>query len=91
MNSSSFKNSLEPLRKATLIWISLVLLTCLAGMLAETNELSPVLIWVVLLSLVIKAQLITDRFMGLKGVKLGWRLSMAGFSILISALAWLLY
>jgi len=91
MKESNLNESLRSLRKATIIWVSLILLTCLAGMLAESSVLTPILILIVLTSLVIKAQLITDNFMGLKGVKLGWRLSMAGFSIVISTLAWILY
>ncbi len=78
----------KKLKQATAVWLFLIILTLSAWYISEQGSLTPALIVVVLASLIIKAQLITDYFMGLHKVKLGWRLSMTGFAIVISGIVW---
>ena len=68
MQNNFIKNTLE------IVWITLVLLTLFAFLLGYLNYISPLVVSVLLLSTFIKGQLVIDYFMGLKDVKLRYRL-----------------
>jgi len=65
-----------PNRKRTLeyVWIILVILTIFAYLLGYLKLIGTSLVGVLLLSTFIKGQLVIDHFMGLKTVKLKYRL-----------------
>jgi len=68
MQNNFIKNTLE------IVWITLVLLTLFAFLLGYLNYISPLVVSVLLVSTFIKGQLVIDYFMGLKDVKLRYRL-----------------
>ena len=57
-----------------MVWITLVLLTIFAFLLGYLNYINPLIVSVLLMSTFIKGQLVIDYFMGLKDVKLRYRL-----------------
>lgn len=79
MSHTRFKSS----TKLTVIWIILILLT-LSSAIVGYYELSGLyIVGFVLLTVVIKGQLIIDHFMGLRHVRGLWRLAMLGFVFVI--------
>lgn len=68
MQNNFIKSTLE------IVWISLVLLTIFAFLLGYLNYINPLFVSVLLMSTFIKGQLVIDYFMGLKDVKLRYRL-----------------
>jgi cytochrome c oxidase subunit IV len=62
------KNTLE------IVWFALVLLTVFAFSLGYLNYINTSIVAVLLISTFIKAQLVVDYFMGLKNVRLRYRL-----------------
>jgi len=86
MQNNFIKNTLE------IVWITLVLLTLFAFLLGYLNYISPVFVSVLLLSTFIKGQLVIDHFMGLKEVKLSYRLiPTLWLGIVISLIAFTYY
>ena len=82
MQNYFIKNTLQ------MAWITLVLLTLFAFLLGYLNYISPLFVTVLLLSTFIKGQLVIDYFMGLKDVKLRYRLiPMAWLFAVISLIA----
>ena len=55
-------------------WIALVLLTLFAFLLGWLKLVSPLLVAILLLSTFVKGQLVIDHFMGLKDVRLKYRI-----------------
>jgi hypothetical protein len=64
----NLKNTLE------IVWFVLVLLTVFAFLLGYLNYINTSIVAVLLISTFIKAQLVVDYFMGLKNVRLRYRL-----------------
>ena len=64
----NLKNTLE------IVWFTLVLLTVFAFLLRYLNYINTSIVAVLLISTFIKAQLVVDYFMGLKNVRLRYRL-----------------
>ncbi len=65
---SNLKNTLE------IVWFTLVLLTVFAFSLGYLNYINTSIVAILLISTFIKAQLVVDYFMGLKNVRLRYRL-----------------
>ncbi|WP_309496599.1 cytochrome C oxidase subunit IV family protein [Sulfurovum sp.] len=57
-----------------LVWFTLVLLTVFAFVLGYLNYINTILVFVLLVSTFLKGQLVIDYFMGLRSVKLRYRL-----------------
>ena len=55
-------------------WLALVLLTLFAFLLGWLKLVSPLLVAILLLSTFVKGQLVIDHFMGLKDVRLKYRI-----------------
>ncbi len=73
-------------KKLTIIWIILIVLT-LSSTLVGYLELSGLyIVGFVLLTVVIKGQMIIDYYMGLKNVRGFWRHAMLGFVFVIPAI-----
>lgn len=68
MQNNLIKNTLE------IVWFNLVLLTIFAFLLGYLNYINPLVVSILLMSTFIKGQLVIDYFMGLKDVKLRYRL-----------------
>ena len=69
--------------KATRIWIVLMLLTIAAYVFARLGYEGQVLVAVVLAGAWIKGQLIIDHFMGLKNVRLVWRIIVSSWLLIV--------
>lgn len=59
---------------STKIWILLIMLTFITFSMGYFEFIAPLIIGMILLSIFIKGQLISDYFMGLKEVKLRYRI-----------------
>lgn len=57
-----------------LVWFTLVLFTVFAFVLGYLNYINTILVFVLLVSTFLKGQLVIDYFMGLRSVKLRYRL-----------------
>lgn len=68
MRNNFIKSTLE------IVWIILVLLTIFAFLLGYLNYINPLVVSILLMSTFIKGQLVIDYFMGLKDVRLCYRL-----------------
>ncbi len=62
------------MRKLEIAWITLVLLTIFAFLLGYLNYVNSVFVSLLLISTFIKGQVVIDYFMGLKHVRLRYRL-----------------
>ncbi|MDX2502948.1 MAG: cytochrome C oxidase subunit IV family protein [Gammaproteobacteria bacterium] len=70
-------------KKLTLIWIILVVLTLITATIGVLELSGLYIVGFVLLTIIIKGQLIIDHFMGLRRVRGFWRLAMLGFVFVI--------
>lgn len=71
-------------RLSTIFWLVMLALTCISAYFAEQPELSLTLIGVVLFITAIKAALIVDHFMCLRGAPLFWRGLLMAYVPLVS-------
>lgn len=69
--------------KLTIIWIILILLTLSSALIGYFELSGLYVVGFVLLTVVIKGQLIIDHYMGLRRVRGFWRLAMLGFVFMI--------
>lgn len=72
--------------KLTVIWIILIALTLSAALIGYFQLSGLAVVGLVLLTVVIKGQLIIDHYMGLRNVRGFWRLAMSGFIFGISGI-----
>lgn len=72
--------------KLTVIWIILIALTLSTAMIGYFQLSGYTIVGIILLTVVIKGQLIIDHYMGLRNVRGFWRLSMLGFVFVISGI-----
>ncbi len=79
MSRSRFASS----KKLTIIWIILVVLTLITATIGVLELSGLYIVGFVLLTIIIKGQLIIDHFMGLRRVRGFWRLAMLGFVFVI--------
>ena len=79
------------IRKLEFIWVVLVVLTVFAYLLGYLEYINSLFVAVLLLTTFIKGQLVVDYFMGLKDVKLKYRLIPSiwlGFVLSLIAVAY---
>ena len=74
------------MNKATIIYISLLLLTTLTFLLGKSETFTFIFIAIILITTFIKGQLIIDYFMELKNVDLKYRLFLSIWLILVISL-----
>lgn len=67
-----------------MIWLLLLVLTSISAFFAEQPQLSLLLVCVVLLLTAVKAGLIVDYFMSLRGAPRLWRLLMLAYVPVVS-------
>lgn len=79
-----FLGSLNPVQRATMVWLLLLLATVGAALMSLFWESGIALLLVSLFILMIKGQLIVDHFMDLRHVARHWRLLMSAYCIVIS-------
>ncbi len=76
-------------RISTLLWVLMLTLTCVSAYFAEQPKLSMTLIAIVLVLTVVKAGMITDFFMNLRGAPRLWRVLLMAYvpavSLIITA------
>lgn len=73
------------------VWIILVLLTIFAYLLGFMKYINTSLVAVLLLTTLIKGQLVIDYFMGLKDVKLRYRIIPMAWLVLVISLIGIAY
>ncbi len=73
-------------KKLTIIWIILILLTLSSALVGYFKLSGLYIVGFVLLTVIIKGQMIIDYYMGLKNVRGYWRLAMLGFIFVIPAI-----
>ncbi len=73
-------------KKLTIIWIILIILTLSSALVGYFKLSGLYIVSFVLLTVIIKGQMIIDYYMGLKNVRGFWRLAMLGFIFVISAI-----
>jgi len=74
------------IKKLTVIWVILVILTLITATIGYYQLSGLYIVGVILLTVVVKGQLIVDHYMGLRHVRGFWRLAMLGFIIIIPAI-----
>lgn len=89
MNTRVF--SVTEARKALLVWLVLIGTTILSALIGGQSELGLLAVMGIVLLLIVKAQLIIDHFMALKGVAVHWRWLMSAYSVVIGLLVILAY
>ena len=67
----------------TLIWLILVFLTFVTYAVGKEGMGGTTIVWLLLLSILLKGQLVADYFMGLKGVRFPWRWMVTGWLLFI--------
>ncbi len=72
--------------RALLVWCALVLLTAATYTLGKAGFGGSLVAMVLLLSVVVKGQLLADHFMGLKDVRTRWRWIVTGWLLVVVAL-----
>ena len=77
--------------RSTIIWLILIVLTCIAAYIGEFSVTNPQVIGFIIVALVIKAQLVVDYFMGLRHVSVVWRGILSAFSIVIGTIIYTTY
>lgn len=82
MSHTRFKSS----TKLTVIWIILITLTLSTALIGYFQFSGLYIVGFILLTVVIKGQLIIDHYMGLRNVRGLWRLAMLGFVFVISGI-----
>ncbi len=73
-------------KKLTIIWIILIALTLSSALIGYLELSGLYIVAIVLLTVVIKGQMIIDYYMGLKNVRGFWRYALMGFVFLIPAI-----
>lgn len=73
-------------RQALLIWFVLVFLTATTYTMGITGMGGAHVVMALLLSVLIKGQLVVDYFMGLKGVRAPWRWLVTGWLLVVVTL-----
>lgn len=69
--------------KLTVIWIILIVLTLITAYIGYRELSGLYIVGFILLSVIVKGQLIIDHFMGLRNVRVFWRFAMLGFIFVI--------
>ncbi len=80
MNTNTEMN---PTKKATLVWLTLILLSGIAAWAGEFVTLNSQVVLFLVLSLMVKGQLVVDHFMGLRKVSLLWRGIVSAFGVVM--------
>jgi len=75
----------------TIIWLFLIALSGIAAWIGEFGASTPHIVGFVILSLIVKGQLVVDYFMGLKQVSWLWRGIMSAFCVVIGAIMFITY
>jgi cytochrome c oxidase subunit IV len=73
-------------RPCTLVWLILILLTVFAFMVGELELGGITIVSTILVSTLIKGQLVVDYFMGLHRVRWRWRIIMYSWLLLVMGL-----
>lgn len=77
---------------ATRIWVALIVLTLFAYILSAQGMSGQAFVFTVLLTSLIKGQLIIDRFMMLKSAPLMWRIIVSAWLLLVLVIImWMYY
>ena len=79
------------IRPCTRVWLVLVGLTLFALAIGKAGLGGPAIVAVLLVSTLIKTQLVADYFMGLKHSRLLWRMIVSIYLLLITGLIGLAY
>lgn len=79
-----FLDQCNPVQRATLIWLGLMLATVSAAVFSMFFSSGVLLLMVSVAILIFKGQMIVDHFMGLRDVARHWRMVMSAYCIVIS-------
>ena len=83
--------SMNTVNSSTIVWLVLVSLTLFAFLLGWLKLLSDLLVVILLVSTLLKGQLVIDYFMDLRQVKLRWRMIPTIWLIFVLSLIYLAY
>lgn len=84
-------DQLNPVQRATLIWLCLMLATISAALLSMYFSSGLILLFVSVAILIFKGQLIVDYFMDLRSVARHWRLVMSAYCVVIASFVVIAY
>ncbi len=79
------------LRPCTWVWLILMALTLMILMVAETGLGGRYIVSLLIVSMLVKTQIVADYFMGLKRVRLRWRLIVSGYLLVVMSMIGLAY
>lgn len=77
--------------QATIIWLILLIMSGIAAWIGEFSTTNTQIMIFIVVSLMIKGQLIVDYFMGLKQVSWVWRGIMSAFCVVIGIIIIITY
>ncbi len=79
------------LRPCTWVWLMLMVLTLMVLAVAETGLGGRYIVSLLIVSMLVKTQIVADYFMGLKRVRLRWRLIVSGYLLVVMSMIGLAY
>lgn len=82
---NNYLEQLNPVQRATLIWLALMVVTILAALMSIFFKSGVVLLLACVVILIFKGQMVIDHFMELRHVSKHWRRLMSAYCIVIGA------
>ncbi|VAX14190.1 hypothetical protein MNBD_GAMMA24-2674 [hydrothermal vent metagenome] len=79
------------LRPCTWVWLLLMALTLMILAVAETGMSGGYIVSLLIISMLVKTQIVADYFMGLKRVRLRWRLIVSAYLLVVMSMIGLAY
>ncbi|HEB57123.1 MAG TPA: hypothetical protein ENI98_12635 [Gammaproteobacteria bacterium] len=79
------------LRPCTWVWLILMALTLMVLVVAEEGLSGSYIVSLLIISMLVKTQIIADYFMGLKRVRLRWRLIVSSYLLIVMSMIGLAY
>lgn len=79
------------LRPCTWVWLTLMALTLMVLVVAEEGLSGSYIVSLLIISMLVKTQIIADYFMGLKRVRLRWRLIVSSYLLVVMSMIGLAY
>jgi len=88
---NNFLSRLNPIQRATMVWLALVAATILAALMSIFFESGLILLFLSVAILIFKGQMIVDHFMELRHVSKHWHRLMSAYCIVIGFFVVLAY
>lgn len=88
---TNFLSQLNPVQRATMVWLALIGATVIAALMSMFLESGLVLLFVSVAILIFKGQMIVDHFMELRQVSKHWYRLMSAYCIVIGLCVVLAY